>query len=126
MSSWTAPSHASLFTGLHPGAHGTTQEDWRLREGIPTLAEQLGAAGYRTIGITENPVLSRANGFHRGFSEYHETYKMKVNDLERALQEHLEGEPVSVPLTNPIGCNVKWEGKDPHWMPAEACDLFLV
>jgi alkyl hydroperoxide reductase subunit AhpC len=20
-------------------------------------------------------------------------------------------------------CNVKWEGKDAHWMPPEACDL---
>jgi len=28
-----------------------------------------------------------------------------------------------LPLTNPIGCNVKWEGKDAHWMPADACDL---
>jgi len=27
------------------------------------------------------------------------------------------------PVTNPIGCNVKWEGKDPHWMPEDACDL---
>jgi len=59
----------------------------------------------------------------RGVDNPRETSKMKVNDLERALQEHLEGEPVSVPLTNPIGCNVKWEGKDPHWMPPEACDL---
>ena len=25
-------------------------------------------------------------------------------------------------MTNPIGCNVKWEGRDAHWMPAEACD----
>ena len=48
-----------------------------------------------------------------------------VNDLERALDEHLAGKPVSVPLTNPIGCNVKWDGKDPHWMPTEACDLVL-
>ena len=24
-----------------------------------------------------------------------------------------------------IGCNVKWEGKDVHWMPPEACDLVL-
>ena len=52
-----------------------------------------------------------------------DTSKMKVNDLERALTEHLAGKPVSVPMTNPIGCNVKWEGKDPHWMPVEACDL---
>ncbi len=28
--------------------------------------------------------------------------------------------------TNPIGCNVKWEGKDAHWMPADACDLILL
>ena len=52
-----------------------------------------------------------------------ETSKMTVNDLERALEEHLAGKNVSVPLTNPIGCNVKWDGKDAHWMPPEACDM---
>jgi peroxiredoxin len=59
----------------------------------------------------------------RGVDNPRDTSRMKVNDLERALEEHLAGRPVSVPLTNPIGCNVKWEGKDPHWMPVEACDL---
>jgi len=49
--------------------------------------------------------------------------RITVNDLERALDEHLAGKRITVPLTNPIGCNVKWDGKDPHWMPAEACDL---
>jgi peroxiredoxin len=49
--------------------------------------------------------------------------KATTADLERALEEHLAGKPVSVPVTNPIGCNVKWEGRDAHWMPAEACDL---
>jgi peroxiredoxin len=61
----------------------------------------------------------------RGVDNPRETDKMTVNDLERALGEHLAGKPVSVPLTNPIGCNVKWEGKDAHWMPADACDLVL-
>lgn len=46
-----------------------------------------------------------------------------VNDLENALDELLAGKQVSTSLTNPIGCNVKWDGKDKHWMPAEACDL---
>ena len=59
----------------------------------------------------------------RGVDNPRDTSKMKVNDLERALEEHLAGKSVSVPLTNPIGCNVKWDGKDPHWMPVEACDL---
>jgi peroxiredoxin len=52
-----------------------------------------------------------------------DTSQMTVNDLERALAEHLAGKPISIPLTNPIGCNVKWEGMDAHWMPADACDL---
>jgi hypothetical protein len=52
-----------------------------------------------------------------------DTSKMTINDLERALDEHLSGKPISVSVTNPIGCNVKWDGKDKHWMPADACDL---
>jgi peroxiredoxin len=59
----------------------------------------------------------------RGVDNPRDTSKMTVNDLERALEEHLSGKKLSVPLTNPIGCNVKWEGKDAHWMPPEACDL---
>jgi len=59
----------------------------------------------------------------RGVDNPRETSKMTVNDLDRALEEHLSGKPVSVPMTNPIGCNVKWEGKDEHWMPPDACDI---
>jgi peroxiredoxin len=59
----------------------------------------------------------------RGVDNPRDTSRMTVNDLERALEEHLAGKSVSVPLTNPIGCNVKWDGKDPHWIPVEACDL---
>jgi hypothetical protein len=59
----------------------------------------------------------------RGVDSPRDTSKMTVNDLERALEDHLAGRPVSIPLTNPIGCNVKWEGRDAHWMPPEACDL---
>jgi peroxiredoxin len=61
----------------------------------------------------------------RGVDNPREAEKITVNDLERALEEHLAGKPVSTPLTNPIGCNVKWDGQDAHWMPAEACDLVL-
>lgn len=49
--------------------------------------------------------------------------KSSVNDLDRALAEIVSGQPISTPQTNPIGCNVKWEGKDAHWMPPDACDL---
>ena len=44
-------------------------------------------------------------------------------DLIDALEQHLQGNEIENPLTNPIGCNVKWEGQDKHWMPSDACDL---
>ncbi len=59
----------------------------------------------------------------RGLDNPKESDKAKVNDLDRALEECTSGKDISVAVTNPIGCNVKWDGKDPHWMPVEACDL---
>jgi len=52
-----------------------------------------------------------------------ETTRRSTNDLHDALQEAMDGIEISVPVTNPIGCNIKWDGKPAHWMPAEACDL---
>ena len=46
-----------------------------------------------------------------------------IFDLDRTLTELREGKAVSIPETNPIGCNVIWDGKYHHWMPPEACDL---
>ena len=46
-----------------------------------------------------------------------------THELVDAIEELLAGKPVSNPVTNPIGCNVKWDGKERHWMPADACDL---
>jgi peroxiredoxin len=46
-----------------------------------------------------------------------------THELVDALDELLAGQAVSQPVTNPIGCNVKWDGKERHWMPADACDL---
>ncbi len=59
----------------------------------------------------------------RGVDSPWNVSKMTINDLDRTLEELTSGKPVSVPLTNPIGCSVKWDGKDAHWMPADACDL---
>ncbi|NOY38160.1 MAG: thioredoxin family protein [Chlorobi bacterium] len=59
----------------------------------------------------------------RGVDSPRDASRIKVNDLENALEDHLAGRPVRVPVTNPIGCTIKWDGKDPHWMPSEACDL---
>jgi peroxiredoxin len=59
----------------------------------------------------------------RGVDSPRDTSRMTINNLDQALKELTSGKPVTIPVTNPIGCNVKWEGKDAHWMPPEACDL---
>ena len=59
----------------------------------------------------------------RGVDSPRDISRMTINDLDNALEELTSGKQISVPVTNPIGCNVKWEGKDAHWMPPEACDL---
>lgn len=59
----------------------------------------------------------------RGVDSPRDISRMTVNNLDMALEELTSGKTVSTPLTNPIGCNIKWEGQDAHWMPPEACDL---
>jgi len=51
-----------------------------------------------------------------------EAAKASTHELRDALDALLEGKDPPVPLTDPIGCNVKWRGQDAHWMPPEACD----
>lgn len=43
--------------------------------------------------------------------------------LKEAIESLLDMKPILTSITDPIGCNIKWEGKDPHWMPEEACSL---
>jgi arylsulfatase A-like enzyme len=69
-SSWTLPSHASLFTGLYPHQ---VAADWRtpLETSPPTLAAVLSATGYATVGIVSNLLyLTYETGIARGFAEY--------------------------------------------------------
>ncbi len=47
----------------------------------------------------------------------------QTHELRDALEDLVEGREVRTKLSNPIGCNVKWNGQDAHWMPPEACDL---
>ncbi len=65
---WTLPSHASLFTGLTPSAHGADDLSLRLKSDVPTLAEFLAGAGYSTAAFSpHNGWLSRGTGLMRGF-----------------------------------------------------------
>ena len=61
----------------------------------------------------------------RGVEKPRDTSKMTINNLDIVLDELTTGKNKSLPLTNPIGCNIKWDGKDAHWMPPDACDLLF-
>ena len=46
-----------------------------------------------------------------------------THELVDAVEALLAGRTPEAPLTNPMGCNLKWRERDAHWMPPEACDL---
>jgi arylsulfatase A-like enzyme len=69
----TAPSHATIFSGLYPHDHGLLANGGRLSERPRLLAEVLREAGYWTVGLVSNPFLGRRYGFDRGFDVYVET-----------------------------------------------------
>lgn len=78
---WTVPSHASFFTGLSTIEHGAHELPTKavgaapatevpcapLGPTPPTLAEEMRAQGYRTVLVSQNPVVSEAIGLTRGF-----------------------------------------------------------
>ena len=78
---WTVPSHASMFTGLYPTVHQTTQSFHKLPDNIPTLAEQLRQGGYETVAFCNNPLVGVLdNGFRRGFNHFY-NYSGTIPDV---------------------------------------------
>jgi arylsulfatase A-like enzyme/Flp pilus assembly protein TadD len=67
----TLPAHTSIMTGLTPLHHGVRNNTaFRLDDRIPTLAERMKAAGYRTGAFVGAFVLDGRFGLARGFDEY--------------------------------------------------------
>jgi arylsulfatase A-like enzyme len=79
-SSWTVPSVATLFTGLHPRSHGAWHalqdgsddggDTLFLPDGLPTLAKEAQRAGITTVGVSANPLVSRGTNFAQGFETF--------------------------------------------------------
>ena len=67
----TMPSHATIFTGLHPPAHGVRDNgNYSLGEKAVTLAERLKKAGYDTQAFVSALVLNRRYNLSKGFDGY--------------------------------------------------------
>jgi arylsulfatase A-like enzyme/Flp pilus assembly protein TadD len=69
----TLPSHASILTGLYPPRHGVRDNaDFRLPDGVTTLAEHLKRQGYSTAAVVGSLVLTASLGLNQGFDAYNE------------------------------------------------------
>ncbi len=95
-SSWTAPSVASLFTGLHPYRHGVRYVDTLdLDRRFETVAERFDAAGWFTGAVSDNLLITPDNGFDQGFRTFvskplttHMRKARAVTDIALGWLEH--------------------------------------
>ncbi len=93
-SSWTIPSHASLFTGTYPSEHRIHEErdvklgDSRLSMNsikYNTIAEILNKKGYNTLGLSENVNIPPGSGFDKGFNQYYLSKNVYSNIMKYYL-----------------------------------------
>lgn len=67
----TLPSHATLFTGLYPYAHGVRDNlGYRIPEDPASLPAVLSSRGYETGAAVSSYVLRADTGMSRGFGTY--------------------------------------------------------
>ena len=71
----TLPSHTSLFTGRIPPTHDVRVNTTPLAPGLPTLAELLRGAGYRTAAFVGSVVVESDRGLGRGFDVYRDVHQ---------------------------------------------------
>lgn len=77
-SSWTIPTHASMFTGLYPSEHGMIkkygiQDFLKAISAFPrkriTVQEEYRKAGYETVSVTANRVIGEDTAFDRIYDQ---------------------------------------------------------
>lgn len=86
----TVPSHLSVFTGRQPWTHrghGVRKNGIPLGTGVPFLAAELQAAGWKTGGFVSGfPLTDEMSGFSRGFDVYDD----EVSDLRRPGEQTVD------------------------------------
>ena len=73
----TAPSHATILTGVLPPQHGVRGNGTsHLTADASVLAVALREGGYRTAAVVASVVLDRATGMDRGFDSYDDNQRV--------------------------------------------------
>jgi arylsulfatase A-like enzyme len=67
---FTAPSQASILSGLYPSTHGMVDATTRLPDNVKTLAEALSEHGYITSAFVDGGFMSESFGISQGFDEW--------------------------------------------------------
>lgn len=70
MATGTLASQASLLSGVGPAEHGAVDPRLGIGDDVLLLPEQLRAAGYRTLAVTDGAFLRPHYGFDRGFDVF--------------------------------------------------------
>jgi arylsulfatase A-like enzyme len=83
--STTAPSHATMFTGLSPVTHGVVKNGIELGSDFTTLAELLREDGYQTAAVAGSFAMAGKFGFEQGFDSYDDDFPKEGStyDLEQ-------------------------------------------
>ena len=72
----SAPSVATVLTGLYPVKHGLRGDiGGRMKDDVPTLTEGLARAGYRTGAVVGSSHVDSAHGHDRGFQAFDDSIK---------------------------------------------------
>lgn len=79
-SHWTVPAHASLFTGKYASEVGVYRNAERFDWSEDVLAEKLRNQGYTTRAFSANPNISKQFDFHRGFTHFEGSWRLKALD----------------------------------------------
>ncbi len=77
----TGPSHASMFTALHPTTHGVISNGHTLHRGFTTLAERLEDEGYTTAAFVSSFAVDSRTGLDQGFGIYDDDFFPGVHGI---------------------------------------------
>jgi choline-sulfatase len=108
----TLPSHATIFTGVHPYAHGARSNmGYVLAPENRTLAEVFRSAGYETGAEISNVVLARHVGLDQGFTGYRDVDSHDV-ELKTVAARDDSGAPRRQELRERPALDVTRKGVD--------------
>lgn len=116
VASTTAPSHLSMFTGVHSVRHQVTNETRHVSDDYIMLAEILSSAGYATYAFSENPHISSTYNMLQGFDQAEHPWDPQHSDealriaLEKVAPEDRSPE-LRRRLAQQRNRQVKWVGE---------------